>query len=202
MMMRRIKPETQEEILNFIDNYYAIHHKTPTVREIAAGTTLQKSGVCKHLMRLRDLGLIDYDNKMIYTEKITESFTEYIQVGIVGQIPCGQAVLEEEDIEEYVNLPISIFGQGDLYILHAYGDSMTGAGIDPGDLVVVQKQPYANDGDIVVAYVEGEGSTLKRYMDDPENKRIILHPENEKYPDIVAKDCQIQGVVRKIIKNV
>ena len=78
---------------------------------------------------------------------------------------------------------------------------MIDAGIDSGDLVVVQKQTYAQDGDIVVAYVEGEGNTLKRYHNDQEHRLIILHPENEKYKDIVVQDCKIQGVVRKIIKN-
>lgn len=201
-MMRHKDPKLMQEIIDFIDQYYDTYRSMPTTREIAQNTTLEKSAVYNYLVAMRDNGMIDYDGKMIVTERIGKRIYEYNKAALVGYVPCGALAMEEASIEDYVELPISIFGCGDLYILHAYGDSMTGAGIDPGDLVVVQKQPYANDGDIVVAYVEGEGSTLKRYMDDPKNKRIILHPENEKYPDIVAKDCQIQGVVRKIIKNV
>ena len=70
-----------------------------------------------------------------------------------------------------------------------------------GDLVVVQKQSYAMEGDIVVAYVEGEGNTLKRFHKDEKGKRVILHPENDKYQDIIVKDCKIQGIVTTIIKK-
>ena len=145
--------------------------------------------------------MIDYDGKMIVTEAIQKRITEYNRAGLLGSIPCGALTLEEEAVEDYVNLPINIFGGGDLYILRAYGDSMTGAGIDAGDLVVVRKQSWAQDGDLVVAYVEGDGNTLKRYFNDEKNRRIVLHPENEKYQDIIVKDCEIQGVVRKSIKN-
>lgn len=199
--MRRKDPEKMKELINFIDGFYVAYHRTPSTREIAEGTSLQKSAVHNYLAALREEGRIDYDNRMIMTERINDQLMAYNQAGIVGAIPCGQITLEQESVEDYVNLPISIFGGGELFILHTYGDSMTGAGIDEGDLVVVRKQTWARDGDIVVAYVEGEGSTLKRYFNDKEKKRVILHPENEQYQDIIVKECQIQGVVVNIIKK-
>ncbi len=199
--MRSKDPKRMQQIIDFVDKYYNDYHCTPTTREISEHVDLSKSTVHSYLMEMSETGMIDYDGRMIVTEKIQKRITEYNRAGIIGAIPCGQMTLEEESIEEFVDLPISIFGGGDLYILRAYGDSMVDAGIDSGDLVVVQKQEHAQDGDIVVAYVEGEGNTLKRYQDDAEHKRIILHPENLKYKDIIVKDCEIQGVVRKIIKN-
>ena len=199
--MRRKDPEKMKELIDFIDGFYVAYHRTPSTREIAEGTSLQKSAVHNYLAELREEGRIDYDNRMIMTERINDQLMAYNQAGIVGAIPCGQITLEQESVEDYVNLPMSIFGGGELFILHTYGDSMTGSGIDEGDLVVVRKQTWASDGDIVVAFVEGEGSTLKRYYNDREGKRIILHPDNEKYQDIVVKDCQIQGVVVNIIKQ-
>lgn len=199
--MRRKDPEKMQELIDFIDSYYVAYHRTPSTREIAEGTSLQKSAVHNYLAALREEGRIDYDSRMIMTERINDQIMSYNQAGIVGAIPCGQMTLEQENIEDYVNLPMSIFGGGDLYILHTYGDSMTGAGIDDGDLVVVRKQTWAKDGDLVIAYVEGEGSTLKRYQDDKKNQRVILHPENEKYQDIIVTDCRIQGVVVNIIKQ-
>ena len=83
--------------------------------------------------------------------------------------------------------------------MHASGDSMTGAGIDDGDLVLIRKQEEANNGDIVAAFVDGEGNTLKRYR-QCENT-VFLHPENPKYRDIPLKDCRIQGVAVSVIKN-
>ena len=198
--MRTKDPKKMKEMIDFIDAFYLVYHRTPSVREIAEGTTLSKSSVATYLAALRDDGEIDYDKKLIRTDRINGQITGYIPAGIIGAIPCGQMEMETENVEEYVNLPISIFGRGELYILRTYGDSMIGAGIDEKDLVVIRKQEYAQDGDIVVAYVEGEGNTLKRYYRDREKKRIRLHPENDKLQDIYVKDCKIQGVVVNIIK--
>ena len=105
-------------------------------------------------------------------------------------------------MEEYVPLPISIFGNGDLYILRASGDSMIDAGISDGDLVIVRKTNEAKDGDIVVALTEETGTTLKRLFHDRESNRIILHPENKTMEDMTFQTIAVQGVAVKIIKNV
>ncbi len=76
---------------------------------------------------------------------------------------------------------------------------MTGAGIDDGDLVLIRKTEEAQNGDIVVAFVEGEGNTLKRYR--KYGHTVFIHPENPKYRDIPLKDCKIQGVAVSVIKN-
>jgi len=200
--MAKRDPVKEQELIDFINRFYEENHRSPSVREIAANTSLQKSSVALYLSEMRDQGRIDYDHKMILTEQMMDAINDTNRVGIIGSVPCGRLSCEEENVEGYVNLPISIFGNGELYILHAYGDSMIGDGIDPGDLVVVRKQEHANNGDLVIAYVEGEGNTLKRYFVDQKHRRIILRPSNPDYSDIVVKDCVIQGVVRKIIKNV
>ncbi len=105
-------------------------------------------------------------------------------VGIVrGTVSCGVPTLEEEYAEEYVSLPVSMFGNGTFFILRANGESMIDAEIAPGDFVLVRKQSEAMDGDIVVALV-GNENTLKRYFVDTENKQIRLHPENKTMKDI------------------
>ena len=86
-----------------------------------------------------------------------------------------------------------------MFILHASGDSMTGAGIDDGDLVLVKRQEEARDGDIVVAWAEGVGNTLKRYK--KYGNTVFLHPENPKYVDIPVKNCKIQGIVTWVLKK-
>ena len=77
---------------------------------------------------------------------------------------------------------------------------MVDAGIDDGDLVLVRQQETAEYNDIVVALVDNE-VTLKRYRPDPANRRIILHPENKRFKDIIVDGCQIQGVAIKVIKD-
>lgn len=76
---------------------------------------------------------------------------------------------------------------------------MINAGIEPGDLVVVEKQEKAEDGDIVVALGDETGSSLKRLVKN--GRECILHPENEMMEDIVVKDLKIQGVAKFVIKK-
>ena len=116
---------------------------------------------------------------------------------IVGFIACGQPVDAVEQIEESVTLPRAIFGGGDLFILHTHGDSMIDAGIREGDLIVVRRQSSADDGQIVVALMDGE-ATLKRLFH--KDGKIVLHPENKQMQDIVVDNCEIQGVLVSCIK--
>lgn len=116
---------------------------------------------------------------------------------LVGDIACGQPSFAEENIEASYALPEAIFGQGELFMLHTHGDSMIDAGIRGGDLIVVRRQSSADDGQIVVALVDGE-ATLKRLFH--RNGKIVLHPENRQMQDIVVENCEIQGVLVSCIK--
>lgn len=116
---------------------------------------------------------------------------------LVGDIACGQLSFAEENIEASYALPEAIFGKGELFMLHTHGDSMIDAGIREGDLIVVRRQSSADDGQIVVALVDGE-ATLKRLFH--RNGKIVLHPENRQMQDIVVENCEIQGVLVSCIK--
>ena len=198
--MRQKNPKYMKEIEAFVDDFYSKHHKTPSCREIAENTTLQRSAVQKYLTAMNDQGMIKYDGKTIRTRRMQSYAPDTTSVGVIGTIACGPLSMEEEAVEQYVDLPTSLFGSGDFFILHASGDSMTGAGIDNGDLVLIRKQEEAHSGDIVVAYVEGEGNTLKRFK--KYGRTVFLHPENPKYTDIPMKNCKIQGVAVWIFKQV
>ena len=198
--MRQKNPKYMKEIEAFVDDFYSKHHKTPSCREIAENTTLQRSAVQKYLTAMNDQGMIKYDGKTIRTRRMQSYAPDTTSVGVIGTIACGPLSMEEEAVEQYVDLPTSLFGSGDFFILHASGDSMTGAGIDNGDLVLIRKQEEAHNGDIVVAYIEGEGNTLKRFK--RYGRTVFLHPENPKYTDIPMKNCKIQGVAVWIFKQV
>ena len=119
---------------------------------------------------------------------------------ILGKVSCGVPKFAEENIEEYVRLPVALFGRGQFFILRANGDSMIEADINDGDLVLIRQQNYADEGQIVVALMDDE-ATLKRYYPEPENQRIRLHPENCQMDDIFVSDCIIQGVAVKVLKD-
>lgn len=119
---------------------------------------------------------------------------------ILGKVSCGVPKFAEENIEEYVRLPVALFGRGQFFILRANGDSMIEADINDGDLVLIRQQNYADEGQIVVALMDDE-ATLKRYYPEPEKQRIRLHPENSQMDDILVSDCIIQGVAVKVLKD-
>ena len=189
-----------DRIVSFVNDWYREHHASPSGRKISSGTGIPLTTVQRMLKTMTENGVIDYDGQTVVTELSTKASDETTSVGIVGSIPCGNLALEEEAVEEIIQLPTALFGKGDLFLLHASGDSMTGAGIDDGDLVLIRKQEEANNGDIVVAFIEGEGNTLKRYK--KYGKTVFLHPENPKYTDIPLHDCKIQGIAISVIKMI
>jgi len=197
-MMRN--PDRMREIIEFTDRYFARNRKTPSCREIAANTTLKRSSVHNYLVAMNETGMIEYNGKDIITPNVRAMQQDARRVGVVGRVACGLPTDATEELEEYMNLPTSMVGNDETYILYASGESMIGAGIEDGDMVLVRRQETARDGDIVVAYVEGEGNTLKRLRH--EGKRVLLHPENPEMDDIPAENLKIQGVALWIFKKV
>ena len=200
--MRVKKPEIMERIVTFANEYRREYGRSPSTSEIGAEVGVAKGTAYTYLTRMRDLGMIKYDGKDIITN-ISERINKAVNnTPIVGRVVCGDPVEEESMVEEYVDLPTSIFGSGELFILEAYGDSMDLAGIDAGDYVVVRKQNTAKSGDLVVALTNGENN-LKRILIDHKRQVIALCPEssNKRYKVKEYKEVQIQGVATHVIKQ-
>ena len=198
--MRTKSIELMEKIKEYAERYYLDHGQSPTTSQISTALQIGRTTAYSYLVEMDRRGMIYYDGKNIRTSVIERSRPCMIRAAVLGDIACGLPNFAEENVEEYVSLPESMFGQGEFYILRARGESMIGAGIENGDLVVIRKQSDANDGDIIVALVEEE-ATLKRLYRDEENGRIILHPENKDMSDIVVDNCIIQGIAVKVIKD-
>ena len=197
--MRSKNPAYFELLIRFIDDYIDKSGTAPSTQEIASGTGLSPATVSRYLSRMREDGIIDYSgHRNIVTKR--NSATETNAVPVLGSVSCGIPKFAEENIEEYVKLPVSLFGKGDFFLLRASGNSMIDAGIDSGDLVLVRRQDYAAPGQIVVALMEEE-ATLKRYYPEPQNGYIRLHPENKDMVDIIVDRCLIQGVAVHVIKE-
>lgn len=196
--MRSKDPEIIKRIVDFVEAYHLDYNSSPSLRVIADGVGIGSTTVYRYLMEMNERGMICYDGKTIRNEKIDKSQRGTIRAAVIGRIAYGIPNLAEQHVEGYVNLPESLFGQGNFYILRASGCSMTEAGIDDGDLVVIWEQNTAEDGQIVVALVDDE-ATLKRFFH--EGDRIRLHPENPRMKDIFVTDCRIQGVAVKVIHD-
>lgn len=196
--MQYKKPEYCAMIEDYINSYRNRQGSAPSVRQIASGVGLAVGTVSKYLSYMRDNGVLDYDGHRSVTTRKTRGLMNMLYVPLLGAVSCGVPKFAEENIEEYVCLPESLFGKGDFFLLRAWGDSMTGAGIEDGDLVLIRQQSTAEYNQIVVALVDDE-ATLKRFR--PREDSVCLHPENNRYEDIIVDSCVIQGVAVKVIKG-
>lgn len=185
-------------IEKFVSDYTDSNGISPTMQEVADGVGSSKATVQRYIAQLCEDGILGYSGYRTMTSTKTKAAA--IRVPVLGTIACGIPKFAEENIEEYVRLPVALFGKGNFFILRAYGDSMIEAGIDNGDLVLIRQQNYADEGQIVVALMEDE-ATLKRFYPEPKKHRIRLHPENSRMDDIYVDNCEIQGVAVKVLKD-
>ena len=203
--MRTKNSEYFRLLEEFIDNYTETYDRSPSRREIAEGTGMSLANVSRYLTYMKDEGMIDFDGtRNIITRRMQKMNDDTICSPVIGTIACGTPIFAEQNVEEYVRLPASWFGSGDHYLLRAKGDSMTGIGIDNGDLVVIRYQEHAEPGEVIVALVDDDSATLKRYFPDDETRMIRLHPENENMEDIYVEpeSLRIQGVAVMTLKNI
>lgn len=168
----------------------------PTVRELGSRFGLCKSSAHRYLKLLREEGRLPSDSKMMPGEEERAAW-------LSNTVSCGSPSYQEENIDGYVRLSSAVFGKGQKYLLTASGDSMIDADIEEGDVLVIRKQATAEEGDIIVALLNGE-NTLKRLMRHSDGAPY-LHPENRSYSDIEINDedtFYIQGVLTHVIKAV
>jgi len=203
--MRMKDPELMEQISKFVSSFYRQEHKSPTVREISQGLGIGKTTAHNYLVEMNERSMLSYDGHTISNKTIERCKSGYFSAPVVGSIRCGDPEVEEEYVEEYVSLPQSIFGKGELYVLKAAGDSMEDAGICEDDYVVITKTHECSVGDIVVA-LDGEGqNTLKVFggIDDESGCAILEYRNEAVYGEkkILVKELIIQGVAKHVIKR-
>lgn len=197
--MRYKDSKLMTRIKAFAEDFYLDENRSPSTTEIARAIGISRCTAYRYLVEMDERGLICYNSGEISTGKIDRISPTRGAAVYEGAIPCGPLDVVEASVEEYVKLPTSIFGNGDLYIIRTTGDSMINAGIDSGDLVVVQKQSEAQLGDIVVALHENS-NTLKRLGYDEARECWKLIPENDEMEPIYVDKLAIQGVAKFVIK--
>ena len=196
--MRTLNQDMLEKVERYITTYQMENGKSPSYRQIMHETGMTTlSSVFRYVNALENSGRITRTNLGNIETPSNLKHGGTTMIPLVGSVACGAPNIGVEDIEETFAFPKSLFGDGELFMLRTFGDSMIDIGIRKDDLVVIKKQNYAEYGDIVVALVDGE-TTLKRFF--KEGSKIILHPENKTMKDIVVKECEIQGVLVSCIK--
>lgn len=206
----------QQQILDYIRKCIEVKHYPPSVREIGQAIGLSSpSTVHAHLNALEAKGYIRRDGAKSRSMVITGAeqkqkapasntsasrFNEHslVQLPLVGRVAAGTPILAEQNIEDEVPLPTSLFGDRNSFLLTVHGDSMINAGIFDGDTLLVREQNTADNGDIVVAMVD-DGATVKTYY--KEKDCIRLQPHNDAMEPIFTRDAQILGVVTGLFRS-
>jgi repressor LexA len=182
----------QKEILAFIEDHVAGAGHAPTVREIAQAFHISIGPVQRHIKALARKGHI------IHRPGISRGMDlarrkPLAGVPLLGRVPAGPPTIPYEDVQDHVYIDKKYLAGGSVcFALRVRGDSMTGAGIFEGDVIVVRQQQAADDGDIVVALVDGEATvkTLRR-----RGGEVFLEPANPKYAPIHGREIRVMGKV-------
>lgn len=193
--MKKYNEELLNALRGYIIDYQMVNGSSPTYRKIMQNfpngftSTSKLSGYINVLCERR---LIERDSKGGI--KVDKRFkTQSVNALFVGQVACGEPIEAIENIEGSFVLPRELYGDGELMVLKAEGESMKNVGINDGDYIVIRRQDTAEYGEMVLAII-GTGGTVKTFYPQ-KNGKIVLHPENEQYDDIFVDDCLIQGVV-------
>lgn len=190
----------QIEVLKFIHTCVSQKGYPPTVREIGEGVSLSStSTVHGHLSRLEKKGMIQRDPTKPRAIELTSLGLEAIgvqqeSIPMLGTVTAGEPILAVEEASDYFPIPPNLTSlDGQLFMLTIRGESMINAGILDGDQVIVRKQNFAENGDIVIAMTEEEEATCKRFY--KEKDHIRLQPENDFMEPIILPIVKILGEV-------
>lgn len=211
--------QRQNAIFEFIRDYILKKGYPPTVREICKALNISStSTVYNDINALVEGGLltknpskpraimlspelrkdliISSDNEITYESDSPDT----VNIPIIGDVSAGTGILAEENIEEYLPLPEQYFSSKDHFILKVRGDSMINAGIFGGDYIIVEKCDRAENGDTVVAMLDGfeTEATVKTFYD--EGDKVRLQPENDEYSPIYADRVRILGKVKGVFR--
>ena len=190
--------EKQSQILEYIKSEILNKGYPPSVRDICQAVNLKStSSVHSHLETLEKNGYIRRDpTKPRTIEILDDSFNlvrrEMVNVPIVGTVAAGQPILATENIESYFPIPSEFMPNEETFMLKVKGESMINAGILDGDNILVKRQNYAKNGDMVVALVD-DSATVKTFY--KEDGHIRLQPENDYMDPIILPDVEILGKV-------
>ncbi|HEV8054023.1 MAG: transcriptional repressor LexA [Chloroflexi bacterium] len=206
----------KQRIVEYIAATLRARGYPPSVREIAQAVGLAStSAVHHHLSALEREGYLERGAtqsralrltptaalRMGLTNELTPQSVgrESYQLPVIGEIAAGGPIEAYHDASETLSVPDFLAPSGDAYVLRVRGDSMIDAHIDDGDFVVIRPQQTAHNGDIVVAQVEENAVTLKRFF--KESGRIRLQPANQRYEPQFYEDVRIQGKLIGVIRR-
>ena len=195
--------DRQKNVLDFIQREQREKGITPSTREIQSHFRFaSQTSVMQYIAALERKGFLDRHARKARALITPVQKVRITDIPIYGQIPAGMSTLTEQTIEGHVSLDArsaNISKDREKFALRVQGDSMIGAHILDGDIVILEDSKEVQNGDIVAALIDGE-TTLKRYV--MEHGRPYLKAENPRYPNLIpARELKIQGVMVSLVRK-
>jgi len=195
----------QQEVLAFIRKYIADRKYPPTLREIGQHFGISVKGGYDHVRALEKKQAIRcHSNRSRAIEVLddsqeTQEASAAHPIPVLGKVAAGKPLFVEENFEGIVQLPAQLLGSGKYFALKVAGDSMRDAGILDGDMAVIRHQTDAANGDIVVALVDEEAVTLKRFY--RKTNAVELRPENPSFHPIFSQNVRVLGKLACLVRR-
>jgi repressor LexA len=186
----------QEAIVDYIKESLRTSGVSPSLREIGRRFKITYGTVQSHLAALQNKGFLEEPDGR-HRGLVPIGWKPGVPIPVVGQVQAGLPILAEQNIESYLSVDSDMVRGARLFALRVKGDSMENASILDGDTVIVRQQESADNGDIVVAYREGE-ATVKYFRRT--RGRVLLEPANPRYSPFAADEFSIVGKVVGLVR--
>lgn len=191
--------EKQEYILQILKQLKAKNGYAPTVREIGAAANLHSPATIHfHLKKLEEKGFIKKDTsknrtiEILVPNEFEETNENIVEVPLLGKVTAGTPIEAIETPDEYFSLPANLVtNKKEVFTLKVSGESMINVGIYDGDILIVERQNTAKNGDTVVAMNKDNEATVKTFY--KENGHFRLQPENDTMDPIIIDQVTILG---------
>ena len=193
----RPKMNSRKEIIaQFVTDYFVQYDCFPSEKNIVDATGIPAGSVHRYLNELKESGEFVSDGGRRSTRPETLRYSPKNLLRVLGFVACGPGQEEEERFIEYIHMPKCMVGKGECFALIAKGESMIGAGVHPGDYVIVRRQQTARPGDLIIALSDGKNNLKKLALDEKNQKYILqsCNPDKDAFPDIIVDELQIQGI--------
>ncbi len=192
----------QSETLDCIRSFLATHNYAPSYRDIMKAMGIKSPATAyAHVQALKEKGYLTLRNGEMRSVELTEksnTFKRGVELPLVGTIAAGQPI-EAIENQDSITVPMELLPNLNCFVLQVRGESMIDDGILDSDYVIVERNFYPNNGDVVVALLTNDRATLKRYY--REKTRIRLQPANKAMKPIYTRNPVIQGIVRAVLRK-
>lgn len=186
-------------VYDYIVDFVTENGFPPSVREICINLSIKSTATAySYIEKLKSKGLLEKSGMKKRAITLTQNVNNFKSIPLLGTIRAGSPMDAIENLEGYYPIPNEFSSGGSEFALKVKGNSMINAGIYENDIIIVNQQNTANNGEIVVALVE-DGVTVKRFF--KKKSSIILHPENDNMQDMIFNEVIILGVVKGLMRK-